>query len=156
MNKLIKRLAIIGATGALLIGSAIPAVAVSSSSSSALPNTGAVIQANVWLCNTWVTSCDFATSAKALKSGKAYKVSKIRNTADFSHVGIGSVSVGNVQVSGNSGTSRNLVWTNYNTWIADHSGAASATWAVVGLGLCSGAYAEVSGVRASSNACVGL
>ncbi|KZE88452.1 hypothetical protein [Microbacterium sp. TNHR37B] len=137
-------------------GVAVPASAVSSSSSAKLPGTGAVIQANVWLCNTWLTSCGFQTSAKALKSGKAYKVSKIRNTADFNAWGIGTVTVGAVTVAGTSGSARNLVWTNYKTWISDHSGSASATWSIVALGLCSGAYAEVSGVRASSSACVGV
>lgn len=139
-----------------IVGLVVPASAVSSSSSARLPNTGAVIQANVWLCNTWTTSCGFQTSAKALKSGKAYKVSKIRNTADFNSWGIGTVTVGAVTVAGTSGSARNLVWTNYNTWISDHSGSASATWSIVALGLCSGAYAEVSGVRASSSACVGV
>jgi len=141
---------------ALVAAPALSASAVSSSSSSKLPNTGAVIQANVWLCNTWTTSCGFQTSAKALKSGSAYKVYKIRNTADFNAWGIGTVTVGGVTVAGTSGTARNLVWTNYNTWISDHSGSASATWSIVALGLCSGAYAEVSGVRASSSACVGV
>ena len=141
---------------AVVAGPALQASAVSSSSSARLPNTGAVIQANVWLCNTWTTSCGFQTSAKALKSGSAYRVSKIRNTADFNAWGVGTVTVGSVQVAGSGGTSRNLVWTNYNTWISDHSGSASATWSIVALGLCSGAYAEVSGVRASSSACVGV
>lgn len=156
MGKLTKSAAALALAAALIVAPAVQATAVSSSSSAKLPNTGVVIQANVWLCNTWVTSCGFQTSAKALKSGKAYKVSKIRNTADFNSWGVGTVSVGSVTVAGTSGTARNLVWTNYNTWISDHAGSASATWSIVALGLCSGAYAEVSGVRASSSACVGV
>ncbi|WMX45087.1 hypothetical protein RGF97_09790 [Streptomyces roseicoloratus] len=62
---------------------------ISDSASVSIPGTGAVIQANTWNCNFYSDKCSFATSSKALKSGSAYKVETIKNTATVTANGWG-------------------------------------------------------------------
>ncbi len=141
--------------GAAPAGPASGPQTVSDSSSVTLPNTGAVIQANAWECNTFIDKCSFATSAKALRSGSAYTVSTIKNVATVAAHGI-SVSI-STSPSGTitSNSVRTISWTNYNTWIADISGIADPSWNTVWMSTCSDASGYKSGVKAFASACVG-
>lgn len=127
----------------------------SDSGSATLPNTGAVIQANAWECNSFLDKCSFATSAKALRSGSAYTVSTIKNVATVAAHGV-SVSI-STSPSGTitSSSVRTISWTNYNTWIADISGIADPSWNTVWMSTCSDASGYKSGVKAFASACVG-
>lgn len=132
-----------------------PALAASDSSSTPIPNTGAILQANAWECNAFVDKCSFATSSKALKNGNAYTVYKIQNVATVSAHGL-SVSIS----TSPSGTivdadTRRISWTNWNTWIADISGIADPSWNTLWMSTCSDAWVYTSGVKAAASACVG-
>ncbi|WP_236239984.1 hypothetical protein [Streptomyces sp. CC228A] len=127
---------------------------ISDSASVSIPGTGVVIQANTWNCNFYSDKCSFATSSKALKSGSAYKVETIKNTATVTANGWGatiSVSPSATQVS--KETAR-IAWTNTNTWISDISGIADPSGAFsTSITTCSDAYAFKSGSKAWSSAC---
>jgi hypothetical protein len=154
MKKFAMRAAIVG-VGLALLGSATPALAASDSSSSGIPNTGAILQANAWECSAFVDKCSFATSSKALKNGSAYKVSTIKNVATISAHGI-AVSI-STSPSGSivDSDTRRLSWTNYNTWISDLSGVADPSWNTLWMSTCSDAWVYTLGVKAAASACVG-
>jgi hypothetical protein len=126
------------------------------SNSANLPNTGAVVQANAWVCNAYWTACSWRTSAKALKNGNQYVVAQIRNVATLSIV-TGTLSVAGGGVSGtitdNSDTKKTLQWTNTNSWISDLSGTAGLSLVTIGFKACSDAWVETLGVHAGASAC---
>ncbi|WP_267242991.1 hypothetical protein [Streptomyces sp. PR69] len=143
------------AAGALLLlGGAGQAHAISDSAKKSIPGTGAVLQANAWNCNFYSDKCSFATSSKALKSGKGYKVSTIRNTATVTANGWGATISVSPSATQTSKETAKITWTNTNTWISDISGIADPSGALnTSITTCSDAYAFKSGSKAWSSAC---
>ncbi|GAB3078173.1 hypothetical protein GCM10027053_48160 [Intrasporangium mesophilum] len=154
MKKFAAQVAVVG-LGLGLLGTAGPAFAVSDSSSTRIPNTGAILQANAWECSAFVDKCSFATSSKALKNGSAYKVYTITNAATISAHGI-AVSI-STSPSGSivDSDTRRISWTNYNTWISDISGIADPSWNTLWMSTCSDAWVYTLGVKAAASACAG-
>ncbi|MET9777428.1 hypothetical protein ABZ023_24700 [Streptomyces sp. NPDC006367] len=149
-----KILAATGLVGMLIVGTAVPGVAVSDTGTTSLPGTGAKVQVNAWHCNVYADKCSFRTSTKVLKAGKRYKVSKITNTATVKANGWQatlSLSPSGTQVSENT---RRVRWTNTNTWIADISGIADPGGSLnTSITTCSDGGAFKSGVKAFASAC---
>lgn len=149
------RLRIGGTVVALLLASLTlvsPSTAFSGSTTASLKGTGAVVQANAYSCNSFVTSCSWSTSTKVTKNGARYNVSQVKNTATLNAFGIGA-SVGPISASGGSGSSVSGSWTNYNTWISDLSGTAKPNWLTWGMNACSSGFALKQGVKALPSAC---
>ena len=141
---------------ALMLGSlmlASPSSAFSNTSAPAsLSGTGAVVRAYAFSCNTFTTTCAWATSTKVTKNGVRYNVSQVKNTATLNAYGIGA-SVGPISAGGGSGSSVSGSWTNYNTWISDLAGNASPNWLTWGMNACSSGFALTQGVKAFPSAC---
>ncbi|MEV5437150.1 hypothetical protein AB0K80_14150 [Streptomyces sp. NPDC052682] len=150
-----KLLSAAGLLGALLTGAAGSAVAMSDSGSTPLPGTGAKVEANAWQCNAYADKCSFRTSTKTTKGGAKYKVSKISNTATVKANGWQAtlaLSPSGTQVSENT---RQVSWTNKNTWIADISGIADPGGSLnTSITTCSDGGAFKSGVKGFASACV--
>jgi hypothetical protein len=112
------------------------------------------VQVNAWHCNVYADKCSFKTSTKALKGGKQYTVSKISNTATVKANGWQatlSLSPSGTYVSENT---RQVSWTNKNTWIADISGIADPGGSLnTSITTCSDGGAFKSGVKAFASAC---
>jgi hypothetical protein len=107
-----------------MAGTAAPTMAISDVGSTSLPGTGATVEVNAWHCNAYADKCSFKTSTKTREGGAKYKVSKITNTATVKANGWQAtlaLSPSGTQVSENT---RQVSWTNKNTWIADISGVA--------------------------------
>ncbi|MFJ3235045.1 hypothetical protein [Streptomyces sp. NPDC086787] len=138
----------------LLTGTAAPATALSDTGSTPLPGTGATVQVNAWQCNAYADKCSFKTSTKAMKGGAKYKVSKITNVATVKASGWQatlSLSPSGTYVSENT---RQVSWTNENTWIADISGIADPGGSLnTSIITCSDGGAFKSGVKAFASAC---
>lgn len=140
---------------ALVLGSlmlASPSSAFSGSASSPLGRTGAIVTANAYSCNTFISTCSWSTSTKVTKNGARYNVSQVKNTATLNAYGIGA-SVGPISAGGGSGSSVSGSWTNYNTWISDLSGTARPNWLTWGMNACSSGFALTQGVKALPSAC---
>ncbi|WP_234046884.1 hypothetical protein [Streptomyces adelaidensis] len=104
-----------GLVGILVVGSAVPTVAVSDRGATPLPGTGARVEVTAWQCNAYADKCSFKTSTKTMKGGAKYKVSKISNTATVKANGWQAtlaLSPSGTQVSEST---RQVSWTNQNT-----------------------------------------
>ncbi|MGW1722779.1 hypothetical protein ACWCQK_07605 [Streptomyces sp. NPDC002306] len=149
-----KTLLTTGLVGVLMAGTAVPTLAISDSGSTPLPGTGAKVEVSAWQCNAYADKCSFKTSTKAKKNGVKYNVSKIINTATVKANGWQatlSLSPSGTQVSENT---RQVSWTNQNTWIADISGIADPGGSVnTSVTTCSDGGAFKSGVKAFASAC---
>jgi hypothetical protein len=149
-----KTLLTAGLVGILIAGTVSPTAAISDSGATALPGTGAKVQVNAWHCNVYADKCSFKTSTKALKGGRQYTVSKISNTATVKANGWQatlSLSPSGTYVSENT---RQVSWTNKNTWIADISGIADPGGSLnTSITTCSDGGAFKSGVKAFASAC---
>ncbi|MGW1542861.1 hypothetical protein ACWCPM_21920 [Streptomyces sp. NPDC002309] len=149
-----KALLTTGLTGILVVGSGVPGLAVSDTASTTLPGTGAKVVANAWHCNAYADKCSFKTSTKTTKGGAKYKVSKITNVATVKANGWQatlSLSPSGTQVSENT---RQVSWTNENTWIADISGIADPGGSMnTSITTCSDGGAFKAGVKAFASAC---
>ncbi|MFJ8546969.1 hypothetical protein ACIRFH_34350 [Streptomyces sp. NPDC093586] len=149
-----KSLLTTGLVGMLIAGVAVPGMAVSDTGSTPLPGTGAKVQVNAWHCNVYADKCSFKTSTKTMKGGSKYKVSKITNTATVKANGWQatlSLSPSGTYVSENT---RQVSWTNKNTWIADISGIADPGGSLnTSITTCSDGGAFKSGVKAFASAC---
>ncbi|AZQ35874.1 hypothetical protein EJ357_22270 [Streptomyces cyaneochromogenes] len=149
-----KTLLTTGLVGILMVGAAAPAIAFEDTASTPLPGTGAKVEANAWQCSTYFDKCSFKTSTKALKGSAKYKVSKITNTATVKANGWQatlSLSPSGTQVSENT---RQVSWTNKNTWISDISGIADPGGSLnTSVTTCSDGGAFTAGVKAFASAC---
>ncbi|MBG0856152.1 hypothetical protein I2W78_30970 [Streptomyces spinoverrucosus] len=149
-----KALLTAGLVGVLVTGTAVPGMAISDTGSAPLPGTGARVVANAWHCNVYADKCSFKTSTKTTKDGAKYKVSKITNVATVKANGWQatlSLSPSGTQVSENT---RQVSWTNKNTWIADISGIADPGGSMnTSITTCSDGGAFKSGVKAFASAC---
>ncbi|MDX3385376.1 MULTISPECIES: hypothetical protein [Streptomyces] len=129
-------------------------MAVSDTGSTPLPGTGAKVEVNAWHCNVYADKCSFKTSTKTLKGGKKYKVRKITNMATVKANGWQAtlaLSPSGTQVSENT---RQVSWTNENTWIADISGIADPGGSInTSITTCSDGGAFKAGVKAFASAC---
>lgn len=143
-----------GLVGALLVGTGAPTMAISDSASTSLPGTGAKVEVNAWQCSAYADKCSFKTSTKTRKHGTKYKVSKITNTATVKANGWQAtlaLSPSGTMVSENT---RQVSWTNENTWIADISGIADPGGSLnTSITTCSDGGAFKSGVKAFASAC---
>ncbi|MFD7435255.1 hypothetical protein [Streptomyces sp. NPDC059861] len=143
-----------GLAGTLVMGTAVPGLAISDTGSTTLPGTGAKVVANAWHCNAYADKCSFKTSTKTTKGGAKYKVSKITNVATVKANGWQatlSLSPSGTQVSENT---RQVSWTNKNTWIADISGIADPGGSMnTSITTCSDGGAFKAGVKAFASAC---
>ncbi|QOV46068.1 hypothetical protein IPT68_09255 [Streptomyces chromofuscus] len=149
-----KALLTAGLVGALVVGTAVPGSAMSDAGSAPLPGTGAKVVANAWHCNVYADKCSFKTSTKTTKGGDKYRVSKITNVATVKANGWQatlSLSPSGTQVSENT---RQVSWTNENTWIADISGIADPGGSMnTSITTCSDGGAFKAGVKAFASAC---
>ncbi|MFJ3668540.1 hypothetical protein ACIPSE_19065 [Streptomyces sp. NPDC090106] len=140
--------------GVLLVGTAVPGAAISDTGSTPLPGTGAKVEVNAWHCNVYADKCSFKTSTKTTKGGSKYKVRKITNTATVKANGWQatlSLSPSGTYVSENT---RQVSWTNKNTWIADVSGIADPGGSLnTSITTCSDGGAFNAGVKAFASAC---
>ncbi|MFD0369530.1 hypothetical protein [Streptomyces sp. NPDC127114] len=143
-----------GLVGILMAGTGVPSMAVSDRGTTSLPGTGAKVEVNAWQCNAYADKCSFKTSTKTTKGGGKYKVSKITNTATVKANGWQatlSLSPSGTQVSENT---RQVSWTNQNSWIADISGIADPGGSMnTSITTCSDGGAFKSGVKAFASAC---
>lgn len=143
-----------GLAGMLTIATAAPGMAISDTGSTSLPGTGAKVVATAWHCNVYADKCSFKTSTKAMKRGAKYKVSKITNVATVKANGWQatlSLSPSGTMVSENT---RQVSWTNKNTWIADISGIADPGGSInTSITTCSDGGAFKAGVKAFASAC---
>lgn len=151
-----KTLLTLALSGTLTAAMTVPGMAISDTGATALPGTGAKVQANAWHCNVYADKCSFKTSTKAIKGGKSYNVSKITNTATVKANGWQatlSLSPSGTYVSENT---RQVRWTNKNTWIADISGIADPGGSInTSITTCSDGGAFKAGVKAFASACAG-
>jgi hypothetical protein len=119
-----------------------------------LPGTGAKVVASAWHCNVYADKCSFKTSTKAMKGGRKYRVSKITNVATVKANGWQatlSLSPSGTMVSENT---RQVSWTNKNSWIADISGIADPGGSLnTSITTCSDGGAFKAGVKAFASAC---
>lgn len=149
-----KTLLTAGLVTVLVVGSAMPTMAISDTASTPLPGTRAKVVVNAWHCNVYADKCSFKTSTKVMKGRKAYNVSKITNTATVKANGWQatlSLSPSGTYVSENT---RQVSWTNENTWIADISGIADPGGSLnTSITTCSDGGAFKSGVKAFASAC---
>lgn len=131
-----------------------PAGAISDDGATPLPGTGAKVLVNAWHCNVFADKCSFKTSTKTTKGGAKYRVSKISNTATVKANGWQAtlaLSPSGTQVSENT---RQVSWTNKNTWIADISGIADPGGSLnTSITTCSDGGAFTAGVKAFASAC---
>ncbi|MER5377277.1 hypothetical protein [Streptomyces sp. BK239] len=143
-----------GLVSVLVMGYVTPSVAISDSASTALPGTGAKLEVNAWQCSAYADKCSFKTSTKAKKGGVKYNVSKITNMATVKANGWQAtlaLSPSGTQVSENT---RQVSWTNENTWIADINGIADPGGSLnTSITTCSDGGAFKSGVKAFASAC---
>ncbi len=149
-----KTLLTLGLVGILLAGAGVPAGAISDDGATPLPGTGAKVLVNAWHCNVFADKCSFKTSTKTTKGGAKYRVSKISNTATVKANGWQAtlaLSPSGTQVSENT---RQVSWTNKNTWIADISGIADPGGSLnTSITTCSDGGAFTAGVKAFASAC---
>ncbi|PWI19061.1 hypothetical protein DI272_36590 [Streptomyces sp. Act143] len=149
-----KTLLTTGIVGALMAVTAAPTGAISDTGSTALPGTGAKVVASAWHCNVYADKCSFKTSTKAMKGRHKYKVSKITNVATVKANGWQatlSLSPSGTMVSENT---RQVSWTNKNSWIADISGIADPGGSLnTSITTCSDGGAFKAGVKAFASAC---
>lgn len=149
-----KALLTAGIVGILLLGTIPPGMAISDTGSTALPGTGAKVVANAWHCNVYADKCSFKTSTKTMKGSRKFKVSKITNTATVKANGWQatlSLSPSGTPVSENT---RQVSWTNKNTWIADITGIADPGGSInTSITTCSDGGAFKAGVKAFATAC---
>jgi hypothetical protein len=149
-----KTLLTTGLVGILMVGAAAPAIAISDTGSTSLPGTGATVEANAWQCNVYVDKCSFKTSTKTTKGGSKYTVSKITNKATVKANGIQATISLSPSGTPVSESTREVSWTNQNTWIADISGIADPGGALnTSITTCSDGGAFKSGVKAFASAC---
>ncbi|MFI6467230.1 hypothetical protein [Streptomyces sp. NPDC050528] len=143
-----------GLVALLTAATAAPTMAISDSGSTPLPGTGAKIEVTAWQCNAYADKCSFKTSTKTKKGNAKYKVSKISNTATVKANGWQAtlaLSPSGTQVSEST---RQVSWTNQNTWIADVSGIADPDGSLnTSITTCSDGGAFKSGVKAFASAC---
>ncbi|MFH9739321.1 hypothetical protein ACH4MA_16725 [Streptomyces roseolus] len=151
---MMRTLQVAGVAGMLVAAAAVPGSAVSDSASAALPSTGARVEVNAWHCNVYADKCSFKTSTKALKGSARYTVSKITNVATVKANGVQatlSLSPSGTPVSENT---RQVTWTNQNSWIADISGIADPGGSLnTSITTCSDGSVFKSGVKAFASAC---
>ncbi|MGR8009307.1 hypothetical protein [Streptomyces hypolithicus] len=143
-----------GFVGALVLGAAAPALAISDSASTRLPGTSARVHANAWQCNAYADKCSFKTSTKTKRGSSRYNVTKITNVATVKANGWQatiSLAPSGTRVSENT---RQVSWTNRNTWISDISGIADPGGSFnTSITTCSDGGAFKSGVKAFASAC---
>ncbi|MEU7026819.1 hypothetical protein AB6O49_18255 [Streptomyces sp. SBR177] len=149
-----KTLVTAGFVALAVVGATAPTMAVSDRGTTSLPGTGAKVEVSAWHCNVYADKCSFKTSTKTTKGGSGYKVSKITNTATVKANGWQatlSLSPSGTQVSENT---RQVSWTNQNSWIADISGIADPGGSLnTSITTCSDGGAFKSGVKAFASAC---
>lgn len=127
---------------------------VSDSASTPFPGTDAILEANAWNCNLYVDKCDFATSAKALRSGGEYTVDTITNVATIKANGISATISTSPSGTFVNEATRQITWTKNNSWISDISGIADPGGTFnTSITTCSDASGFVDGVKAFASAC---
>lgn len=143
------------AAGVLAAGvtvvNALPAHAFSDSDTVTLPGTSIKLQTNAWSQSFAGNSrFDWKTSSKASKSGSAFKVATIKNTATMQATGV-AVSVSGSGLSGSTGiTSKySLSWTNNKASISDLSGRSQTKGILLKFSVNSLAFATHAGVKKS-------
>ncbi|MEI5526747.1 hypothetical protein WB401_41695 [Streptomyces brasiliscabiei] len=143
-----------GLVGMLWVGSAVPTMAISDAGSTPLPGTGARVEVSAWQCNAYADKCSFKTSTKTMKGGAKYTVSKISNTATVKANGWQATLALSPSGTPVSESTRQVSWTNKNTWIADISGIADPGGSLnTSITTCSDGGAFKSGVKAFASAC---
>ncbi|MFF9778358.1 hypothetical protein ACF1HJ_32455 [Streptomyces sp. NPDC013978] len=105
-------------------------------------------------CTAYADKCSFKTSTKTMRGGSRYRVSKISNTATVKANGWQATLALSPSGTAVSENTRQVSWTNKNTWIADVSGIADPGGSLnTSITTCSDGGAFDSGVKAFASAC---